>query len=136
LLDSPDKNSKVMQEDIFGPILPIYDYEDINEVIDFVKSRPKPLALYLFSKNKNLQEKVNKELSFGGGTFNDTIMHIGNIELPFGGVGDSGIGHYHGKYSFETFSNKKSILKKSFWPDLKLRYPPYKSLWLLKKIFK
>ncbi|MDK2946791.1 MAG: aldehyde dehydrogenase, partial [Geotoga sp.] len=70
------------------------------------------------------------------GTFNDTLMHIGNIELPFGGVGDSGIGQYHGKYSFETFSHKKSVLKKSFWPDLKFRYPPYKSLWLLKKIFK
>jgi len=136
LLDSPDKNSKVMQEEIFGPILPIYGYEDIDEVIDFVKSRPKPLALYLFSKDRKLQDKVNKEISFGGGTFNDTLMHIGNIELPFGGVGDSGIGQYHGKYSFETFSHKKSVLKKSFWPDLKFRYPPYKSLWLLKKIFK
>jgi aldehyde dehydrogenase (NAD+) len=136
LLESPDINSQLMQEEIFGPILPIYSYEDIDEVINFVKSKPKPLALYLFSKNKELQEKINKELSFGGGAFNDTIMHIGNIELPFGGVGNSGIGYYHGKYSFETFSNKKSILKKSFWPDLKLRYPPYKSLWLLKKIFK
>jgi len=136
LLESPNFKSDVMQEEIFGPILPIFEYDDLNEVISFIKKRPKPLALYFFSKNKELQNKINNEISFGGGTFNDTIMHIGNLELPFGGVGDSGIGHYHGKYSFETFSNKKSILKKSFWPDLKLRYPPYKSLWLLKKIFK
>lgn len=136
LLNSPEFDSKVMQEEIFGPILPVFEYDDLEEVINFIKERPKPLALYFFSKNKELQNKINNEISFGGGTFNDTIMHIGNLNLPFGGVGDSGIGHYHGKYSFETFSNKKSILKKTFWPDLKLRYPPYKSLWLLKKIFK
>lgn len=135
-LESPNKDSTIMQEEIFGPILPIYSYENIDEVIDFIKSKPKPLALYLFSKSKELQNKISKEISFGGGAFNDTIMHIGNIELPFGGVGESGMGNYHGKYSFETFSHKKSILKKSFWPDLKLRYPPYKNLWLLKKIFK
>ncbi|MGM0641976.1 MAG: aldehyde dehydrogenase [Thermotogota bacterium] len=136
LLETPDFESDVMQEEIFGPILPIFEYNNLEEVITFIKKRPKPLALYFFSKNKELQNKITDEISYGGGTFNDTIMHIGNLELPFGGVGDSGIGHYHGKYSFETFSNKKSILKKTFWPDLKLRYPPYKGLWLLKKIFK
>lgn len=136
ILESPDSDSKVMQEEIFGPLLPVYEYENIDSVIKFIKNRPKPLALYFFSKNKELQNKITCEISYGGGSINDTVMHIANLNLPFGGVGDSGIGHYHGKYSYETFSNKKSLLKKTFWPDLKLRYPPYKSLWLLKKIFK
>ncbi|MFN9647296.1 MAG: aldehyde dehydrogenase family protein, partial [Pseudanabaena sp.] len=103
----------------------------------FINARPKPLALYLFSKNKQIQKQIIQEVSFGGSCFNETIMHIGNPELPFGGVGNSGIGSYHGKASFDTFSHRKSILKNSFRFDIKWRYPPYTmTLDALKKLIK
>ncbi len=126
LIDEVSPNSKIMTEEIFGPILPVLEYDQISDAIAFVKDRPKPLALYLFSKNKYHQERILKEISFGGGCFNDAILHLSNPELPFGGVGNSGIGSYHGKASFDTFSHRKSILKNSFRFDIKLRYPPYK----------
>ncbi len=129
--------SKAMQEEIFGPVLPILTYEDLNEVISVVKSKPKPLALYLFAKDKQVQKKVLESVSFGGGCINDTIMHIATSNMPFGGVGNSGMGSYHGKYSFDTFSHKKSVLNKSLAFDMKLRYPPYKdNISLLKKVQK
>jgi aldehyde dehydrogenase (NAD+) len=125
LLTDVSRDSEVMQEEIFGPIFPILTYTSINEVIDFVNSRPKPLALYLFSENTGIQKEVLLKTSFGGGSVNDTLVHVGNSNLPFGGVGYSGMGSYHGKATFETFSHRKSILKKSTLIDLKLRYAPY-----------
>ncbi|MGE5627981.1 MAG: aldehyde dehydrogenase [Solirubrobacterales bacterium] len=137
ILDNVKWDFPVMQEEIFGPILPILEYENIEEVIDMIKGHEKPLALYIFSKNKILQNKVINEVSFGGGCINATVMHTGSIYLPFGGVGYSGMGNYHGKASFDTFSHKKSILNKSLSIDLKLIYPPYKDkVNLLKKFYK
>ncbi|WP_138498032.1 aldehyde dehydrogenase [Nostoc sp. PA-18-2419] len=125
----------IMQEEIFGPILPIIEYTDITEAIALINSRPKPLALYFFSQNKNLQKQVLEETSSGGVCINDTIMQVAVSSLPFGGVGDSGIGNYHGKASFDTFSHHKSVLQNSFWLDLKFRYAPYKDkLPLIKKL--
>ncbi|MBD2056481.1 aldehyde dehydrogenase [Oculatella sp. FACHB-28] len=136
LIDQISPDDPVMQEEIFGPILPVIEYEDIGEAIALINSKSKPLALYLFSRDKQLQQRVLQETSSGGVCINDTIMHIGVPELPFGGVGDSGIGSYHGKSSFDTFSHHKSILQKSFWFGLKILYPPYAGkLDLLKKVF-
>jgi aldehyde dehydrogenase (NAD+) len=126
LIDTVSPNSKIMAEEIFGPILPILEYDQLSEAIAFVNAHPKPLALYFFSSNKQNQERIIQETSYGGGCFNDIIMHLGNPELPFGGVGHSGMGSYHGKASFDTFSHRKSVLKNSFRFDLKWRYPPYK----------
>ena len=118
-------DDEIMQEEIFGPILPVLEYKNLEDAIAQINSRPKPLALYLFSTNKQTQEYVLKATSSGGVCINDTIMHLSSPELPFGGVGDSGIGQYHGKASFDTFSHQKSVLSQSFLFDLKLRYPPY-----------
>ena len=125
LIEAVSPNSKIMAEEIFGPILPILEYDQLSEAIAFVNAHPKPLALYFFSRNKQNQERILQSVSFGGGCFNDTIMHLGNPELPFGGVGHSGMGSYHGKASFDIFSHRKSVLKNSFRFDLKWRYPPY-----------
>jgi aldehyde dehydrogenase (NAD+) len=136
VMDQVSPDDPVMQEEIFGPILPVIEYEDVGEAIALINSKPKPLALYLFSRDKQLQQRVLQETSSGGVCINDTILHIGVPELPFGGVGDSGIGSYHGKASFDTFSHPKSILQKSFWFGLKILYPPYAGkLNLLKKVF-
>ncbi|MFN6515972.1 MAG: aldehyde dehydrogenase [Nostoc sp. CreGUA01] len=135
IIDRVSLEDSVMQEEIFGPILPIIEYSDIAEAIALINSRPKPLALYLFSQNKNLQNSLLQETSSGGVCINDTIMHVGVTSLPFGGVGDSGIGNYHGKASFDTFSHHKSVLQNSFWLDLKWRYAPYQNkLPLIKKL--
>ncbi|MBF2076629.1 MAG: aldehyde dehydrogenase [Synechococcales cyanobacterium C42_A2020_086] len=120
---SPD--APVMQEEIFGPVLPVLEYDTLDDAIAFVNARPKPLALYLFSRNRAIQERVLQETSSGGVCINDTIMQIAPSSLPFGGVGDSGIGSYHGKAGFDTFSHYKSVLVKPFWFDLKWRYAPY-----------
>ena len=127
LVDGADGASPVMQEEIFGPILPILSYRDLDEVIDFVQDRPKPLALYLFTRSKQTEKTILSRLSFGGGCVNDTIVHLATPHLPFGGVGQSGMGSYHGKASFDTFSHTKSILKKANWLDLPIRYHPYTS---------
>ncbi|MEG4988449.1 aldehyde dehydrogenase [Microcoleus sp. BR0-C5] len=135
VLDRVSWDSPVMQDEIFGPILPVLEYDDFGEAIAQINARPKPLALYLFSKNKEKQERVLRETSSGGVCINDTVMQVGVKDLPFGGVGDSGIGSYHGQASFDTFSHYKSVLQKSFWLDLKWRYAPYKGkLDLIKKI--
>lgn len=131
-LDAP-----VMQEEVFGPILPILEYNTLEEAIKLINSRPKPLALYLFSNNRTKQEQVLNHTSSGGVCINDTVMQVGVMNLPFGGVGDSGMGKYHGKSSFDTFSHYKSILKKGFRFDFNWRYPPYQArLEQLKKLFK
>lgn len=128
-------DDEVMQEEIFGPILPVLEYDNLESAIAQINSRPKPLALYLFSTNKQTQEYVLKATSSGGVCINDTIMHLSSPELPFGGVGDSGIGQYHGKASFDTFSHQKSVLSQSFLFDFKLRYPPYEGKLNLLSLF-
>ena len=112
-----------MEEEIFGPLLPIIVYDDFNEAIDIIQSKSKPLSLYLFSEDENTTNCVLEELSFGGGAINDTLMHLANPNLPFGGVGASGIGAYHGKYSFDTFSHMKSYIFKSTRLDSSIIYP-------------
>ena len=114
-----------MKEEIFGPNLPVIEYEELDDAIQFVNARQKPLALFFFSKDKQKQERILRETSAGGGCINETFVHELNPALPFGGVGASGIGKYHGKFSYDAFSNKKSIMKKSFLFDLTMRYPPY-----------
>ncbi|NLD26603.1 MAG: aldehyde dehydrogenase [Acholeplasmataceae bacterium] len=137
LIDKVDWESPVMQEELFGPIMPAITFSDLNEVLKKVQERPKPLALYLFTTCKENEEFVLKNVSFGGGCVNDTIVHLATSYLPFGGVGGSGMGSYHGKASFDTFSHKKSIMKKSLLLDIPLRYPPYKeNLSIIKKFMK
>ncbi len=118
-------DSAIMQEEIFGPILPILTYTDINNVISDLKNREKPLALYVFSTNRYIQKKITESLSYGGGCINDTIVHLATSKMGFGGVGYSGMGSYHGKFSFDTFTHYKGILNKSNWLDLSMRYHPY-----------
>ncbi|HEY9621856.1 MAG TPA: aldehyde dehydrogenase [Crinalium sp.] len=135
VMDQVPLDAALMQEEIFGPILPVVEYEDLEEAIALINARPKPLALYIFSRSQQIQNRILKETSSGGAAINDTVMQFGVSALPFGGVGDSGIGQYHGKASFDTFSHYKSVLYKPFWLDIKLRYAPYKGkLGLLKKI--
>lgn len=131
-------SDKVMQEEIFGPILPVLTFNSLDEVIIKIKSQPKPLALYLFTESQAAEKKVFEELSFGGGAINDTIMHVANPHLPFGGIGASGIGKYHGKTSFDTFSHHKAFMKKTTRFDLKVLYPPYdeKAVSMIKKVLK
>lgn len=137
LMDHVSWEDPIMQEEIFGPILPILTYEDLDEVIGQIKARPKPLALYLFTQSKHVEKKVLNEVSFGGGAINDTVTHLATPYMGFGGVGESGMGRYQGAASIDTFSHSKSILKKSNLIDIPLRYPPYeKGLKLLKKILK
>lgn len=136
VIDHVTWEAPVMQEEIFGPILPILEYEDLTKVIAMINAHEKPLALYLFSKNKNEQKRIINETSFGGGCINTTILHPGNQYLPFGGVGSSGMGNYHGKWSFETFSHQKGVLYKSLMVDPKLVYPPYKNkVEMLKRMY-
>lgn len=137
ILDNVSFDSPVMQEEIFGPILPVIEYDDIEKVISYINSRPKPLALYLFTGDSKLEKTVIKRVPFGGGCINDTLVHLATSHMPFGGVGESGMGGYHGKWSFDTFTHKKSIMKKSFLMDIELRYPPYHDkLGILKKLMR
>lgn len=120
-------DAPVMQEEIFGPVLPVLTYENFEELMLLLKKRPKPLAQYLFSSNKAHIRRVNEELSYGGGCINDTIIHLATSEMGFGGVGESGMGAYHGKAGFDAFSHQKSIVDKKTWLDLPMRYQPYTS---------
>ncbi|WP_371869281.1 aldehyde dehydrogenase [Staphylococcus pragensis] len=135
ILEGINPISKIMQEEIFGPLLPIITYDDFDEALDIIQSKSKPLSLYLFSEDENTTHRVLNELSFGGGAINDTLMHLANPNLPFGGVGASGIGQYHGKYSFDTFSHKKSYIFKSTRLDSSIIYPPYKGKFKYIKAF-
>ena len=125
ILDSPTYDAPVMAEEIFGPILPVIPVDTIDEAIAYVLSKPHPLALYQFSENKEVQKKIVNSLPYGGGCINDTILHLTSHHLPFGGVGQSGMGSYHGKAGFETFTHKKSVLTKKNFLDNSLRYPPF-----------
>jgi len=115
----------VMKEEIFGPVLPVLEFESIEEAINFINGRPKPLALYYFSQKTAKQKMVLRNTSSGGASINDVIVHFASDYMPFGGVGSSGMGGYHGKFSFDLFSHKRSVMKKVTWIDIPLRYPPY-----------
>ena len=129
--------SAVMEDEIFGPILPIIEYDNIEDVIDTIQQHPKPLALYVFSEDKGVQKKVTSNISYGGGCINDVVYHLATPYLPFGGVGSSGLGGYHGKESFRTFSHYKSILAQSTAFDMKIRYSSTKSaLKFIRKLLK
>lgn len=132
IIEQVSVDQSLMQEEIFGPILPVLEYQSLEEAIAFINQRPHPLALYLFSNDKEQQQQVIENTISGGICINDTVMHLGVLGLPFGGIGNSGIGNYHGKASFDTFSHYKSILKRSFWLETNLRFPPYqgKLKWL------
>lgn len=119
-------DDSIMQDEIFGPILPVLPYRELTEVIEGIHKHPNPLALYLFSENESVQQEVLHHISFGGGCINDTVYHLASPYLPFGGVGSSGIGAYHGKGSFDTFSHRKSVLKQTTKFDLPFRYPHVK----------
>lgn len=125
LLNVDSYEAPSMQEEIFGPVLPIMTYINVDSVIDTLRNKPKPLALYVFSKDKEFYWKIIKSLSFGGGAVNDTIQHTTNVEMPFGGIGYSGVGRYHGKYTFDAFTHLKSILVRNPEIDMNIMYPPY-----------
>lgn len=135
LIDEPELNSAVMKDEIFGPILPIISYSNEHELVSIIKQFEKPLALYVFTNNNAFAEKMITQFSFGGGCINDCMVHFINKRLPFGGVGHSGIGAYHGKLGFDTFSHKKAVVKKPNWGDVPVRYAPYKKkLNFIKKV--
>ncbi len=138
ILNNVTFDDAVMQQEIFGPVIPVIEYDNIDDVIKTVNSRPKPLALYIFSESGKIQKKLLREVPAGGATVNDTLMHIVNNKVPFGGVGNSGIGGYHGFYSFKTFSNNKPFVKRGTWMDVPIRYAPYvkSKLAVLKKLMK
>ncbi|WP_324719271.1 aldehyde dehydrogenase [Salinimicrobium sp. HB62] len=137
LINEPSFDSEVMQDEIFGPILPVLSYSEEPEIEKIISRYPDPLALYVFAEDKEFSEKTLQRYRFGGGASNDVVVHIANKNLPFGGVGSSGYGGYHGKFSFETFTHKKSISKRATWLDIPLRYAPYKGkLPLIKKVMK
>lgn len=127
VMDNVEYSDAVMGEEIFGPLMPIIAYDDFDEIVDELKCKDKPLALYLFSSDKKHIKRVTKELSYGGGCINDVIIHLATSNMGFGGVGESGMGCYHGKDGFDAFSHYKSIVDKKTWLDLPMRYAPYKS---------
>ena len=128
ILDGVTPDDAIMQEEIFGPVLPILGVPNMEAARDFVRARPSPLALYVFTQNKNTERMFVEGVRYGGGCVNDTIIHLATSELAFGGIGQSGMGAYHGRKSFETFSHAKSIVKKGNWLDLDMRNQPYTSL--------
>jgi aldehyde dehydrogenase (NAD+) len=137
LIDNATWLDASMEDEIFGPILPILEYSDLDDAIKMINERPKPLALYLFTEDSAVERKVLNSISFGGGCVNDTISHVASPYMPFGGVGNSGIGGYHGEESFKTFSHRKSILKKSTSFNMNIIYPPYKNkVDLVRKLLK
>jgi len=125
LIDRPALDSPVMQEEIFGPLLPVLQYRTLDEALEVVRRTPDPLALYVFSNDEAVQERVLGSLRFGGACINDTLLHLSHPELPFGGVGDSGMGRYHGRAGFVAMSRATGILRRSLRAELPLRYPPY-----------
>lgn len=138
ILNNIKLEDPIMQDEIFGPILPVLEFESVEECIKIINARPRPLALYVFTADQALEDRIMSSVSFGGGAVNDTIAQLGNHHLSFGGVGASGFGSYHGKSSFDSFSHKKSVMKKPFWPDVPIRYAPYDDikLGLVKKVLK
>jgi len=135
VLDEPAFDSEVMKDEIFGPILPIQVYATLEDISDIISKYEKPLALYVFSKDTKFANRMIERHSFGGGAINDTVTHFVNPRLPFGGVGHSGMGAYHGKRSFDTFSHQKSVTNKGTWLDIPMRYAPYKGKLKMLKTF-
>lgn len=131
-------DSMMMKEEIFGPLLPVIIFDSLDEVVETIGRQPNPLAFYIFSGNKKFCQQLLREIPFGGASVNDTIEHLGNPYLPFGGIGNSGTGAYHGKYSFDTFTHYKSVMKKATWIDLNLRYLPLTSFkkWMLRNFLR
>ena len=127
VMDNVTENDAVMGEEIFGPIMPILTFDDFDKTVDNLKDKDKPLALYLFSSDKGQIKRITTELSYGGGCINDVVVHLSTSEMGFGGVGQSGMGSYHGKDGFDAFSHYKSIMDKKTWLDLPIRYQPYKN---------
>lgn len=127
VMDHVTENDAVMGEEIFGPIMPILTFDDFDKMVDNLKDKDKPLALYLFSSDKGQIKRITTELSYGGGCINDVVVHLSTSEMGFGGVGQSGMGSYHGKDGFDAFSHYKSIMDKKTWLDLPMRYQPYKN---------
>ncbi len=125
ILTNINWKDEVMQEEIFGPILPVISFTNFNLILNEIIELEKPLAAYLFTNTTEEKESFTNKLSFGGGCINDVIMHLGNESLPFGGVGNSGIGNYHGKFGFETFSHQKAVLERATWGEPNIKYPPY-----------
>ena len=119
-----------MQEEIFGPLLPVLEYKEKTEIFEILAEKPKPLALYVFSKDKAAARHIIEKCRFGGGCINDTIMHLASSEMGFGGIGESGIGSYHGEAGFRAFSHYKSIYCNKTWPDLPFRYMPHNDKFL------
>ena len=137
LITDIDLDHPLMQEEIFGPILPAFTFSKLDDALAIIKSYEKPLSFYIFSNNYKNQKKCIEEVQFGGGCVNDTVAHLLNHELPFGGIGHSGLGAYHGKFSFDTFTHYKGVMNKVTWPDIPLRYPPYQGkLGIVKKVIK
>jgi len=136
ILNNVHWEDDVMQEEIFGPILPVISFKSFNQIVNYLIELEKPLSAYLFTNNSEEKEAFTQKLSFGGGCINDVVMHLGNDNLPFGGVGSSGMGNYHGKFGFETFSHQKPVLEKATWGEPNIKYPPYseKKLSWIKKL--
>ena len=138
ILDGVTFDDAIMQEEIFGPLLPIIQYDDIDQVLDTLKTKPRPLALYVFAEDNDASENILNSLNFGNGAVNDTILQVANPNLPFGGTGMSGFGHYHGKASFDTFTHLKSLIDKSTSIDPPITYPPYskRKMALIRRLLK
>ena len=126
IIDEPSLDSEVMKGEIFGPIFPLISYENEEDIAKTLANYDKPLALYVFTTRTRFAKKIIATYSFGGGTINDTTVHFANHRLPFGGVGESGIGGYHGKQTFDTFSHNKGVVRRGNWLDIPTRYAPYK----------
>ena len=137
ILEVSSMDEKIMQEEIFGPIIPIIIYKNKSEIFEIIDKNKNPLALYLFTDNNSFEKEIIEKVSFGGGCVNDTIIHCTSDGLPFGGIGRSGLGNYHGKASFDAFSHKKSVVKSKKFADISMKYPPFneKKLELIKKVF-
>jgi aldehyde dehydrogenase (NAD+) len=133
LIDEVSPDFPVMQEEIFGPILPVMSFDEISTVVEYINQHEKPLALYYFGKARSARDILMKTAS-GGVCINDTLLHIVNHRLPFGGVGNSGMNKYHGRESFRAFSNARAVVKTPTWIDLPFRYPPFKFFKLIKRI--
>jgi aldehyde dehydrogenase (NAD+) len=137
IIDNVSMDSPLMRDEIFGPLLPVISYETTEEAIEIIRQNPNPLAFYLFTNNRQTKEEFIKRVPFGGGCINNTVWHFANYHLPFGGVGNSGIGAYHGKYTFDTFTRLKPLLETPTWFDPAIKYPPFKGrLGLFKRLFR
>jgi len=130
VLDQVTPIDHVMQEEVFGPVMPILTYRNLDQLIETLKSQPSPLVLYIFTRNVRKAKKIMKEVPSGGGMINDVVLHFINMNSPFGGLGESGMGSYHGKAGFDTFSHYKTVLTKPTWFDVFFKYPPYRKFYL------